>query len=101
MTAPCEDGLGFHGFREWMVRAKGPEDIVRLAREEGFAPGEQKALILSWILLHARLVMAECLISPETLHEVHLESAPTLQEALDRDLPAGRRPKWRSCRMGC
>ncbi len=91
VTAPCEDGLGFHGFREWMMRAKGPADIVRMAREEGFAPGEQKALILSWILLHARLVMAECLIPPETLREVYLDSAPTLQEALDREL--ARRPR--------
>lgn len=90
VVAPCEDGLGYHGFREWMLKAKGPEDVIRMAREEGFEPGEQKALILSWILLRARIVMAECLIPAETLGEVYLDSAPTVQEAINREL--ARRP---------
>jgi nickel-dependent lactate racemase len=90
IPAPCEDGCGHPGYCNIMKRAKDAEDVIAISREEGFAAGEQKALILGWILKHGRLVMTDCSLPEETLRELHIEFVPTLQEALDRELK--RRP---------
>jgi hypothetical protein len=69
-----------------MRRSEDADDVIAISREEGFAAGEQKALILAWILKQARIVMTDCTLPKETLQEILLESNPTLQEALDREL---------------
>src|SRR4030043_2302938 len=93
IPAPCEDGCGHPGYCDIMKRAQDVDDIIAISREEGFAPGEQKALILAWILKQARIVMTDCLLPEETLKELYLESVPTLQEAFDRELK--KNPKAR------
>jgi nickel-dependent lactate racemase len=90
IPAPCEDGCGHPGYCNIMRRSRDAEDVIAISREEGFAAGEQKALILAWILKQARMVMTDCSIPEDTLKGLHLESSPTLQEALDRELE--RRP---------
>ena len=90
IPAPCEDGCGHPGYCTIMRRSKDAEDVIAISREEGFAAGEQKALILAWILKRARIVITDCSIPEDTLREIHLESSPTLQEALNRELE--RRP---------
>ena len=86
IPAPCEDGCGHPGYCSIMKRSKDADDVIAISREEGFAAGEQKALILAWILKQARVVMTDCSLPEDTLREIHLESAPTLQEALDCEL---------------
>ena len=86
IPAPCEDGCGHPGYCTIMKRAEDADDVIAISREEGFAPGEQKALILARILKQARMVMTDCTLPEETLREIHLESSPTLQEALDREI---------------
>jgi nickel-dependent lactate racemase len=93
IPAPCEDGCGHPGYCEIMRRAEDVDDIIAISREEGFAAGEQKALILARILKCARIVVTDCTLPVETLKELYLESAPTLQEALDQELR--RNPKAR------
>ena len=89
IPASCEDGFGKPGYVDWMSRCNSAEEIVRSACD-GYAPGDQKALILGWILQEARIVMTDCQIPAKDLARIHLESAPTLQQALDRELK--RRP---------
>jgi nickel-dependent lactate racemase len=86
IPTPCEDGCGHPGYCNIMKRAENVDDVIAISREEGFAPGEQKALILAYILKQARIVITDCSLPEETLREIHLESIPTLQEALDREL---------------
>ena len=86
IPAPCEDGCGHPGYCAIMERAEDVEDVIAISREEGFAPGEQKALILAYILKQARIVMTDCTLPEETLREIHLESKPSLQDALDQEL---------------
>ena len=93
IPAPCEDGCGHPGYCNIMKRAENVDDVIAISREEGFAPGEQKALILAWILKQARIVMTDSFLPEETLKELYLESVPTLQEALNRELK--RNPKAR------
>jgi nickel-dependent lactate racemase len=93
IPAPCEDGCGHPGYCNIMKRAENVDDVIAISREEGFAPGEQKALILAWILKQARIVITDCSLPEETLKELYLESVPTLQEALNRELE--RNPKAR------
>jgi len=93
IPAPCEDGCGHPGYCTIMKRSEDADDVIAISREEGFAPGEQKALILAWILKQARIVMTDCSLPGETLKEIHLESGATLQEALNRELK--RNPKAR------
>lgn len=93
IPAPCEDGCGHPGYCDIMRRCENPDEIIAVSREEGFAPGEQKALILAWILRQARIVVTDCTLPEETLRSIHLESASTLQEAFDQEL--ARNPKAR------
>jgi nickel-dependent lactate racemase len=93
IPAPCEDGCGHPGYCDIMKRAEDVDDIIAISREEGFAPGEQKALILAWILKQARVVMTDCTLPEETLRELYLEKVGTLQKALDQELK--RNPKAR------
>jgi lactate racemase len=93
IPASCEDGCGHPGYCEIMKRSEDVEDVIAISREEGFAAGEQKALILAWILRHARIVVTDCSLPAETLKELYLECVPTLQEALNRELE--RNPKAR------
>ncbi len=93
IPAPCEDGCGHPGYCSIMRRSKDADDVIAISREEGFAAGEQKALILAWILKQARIVMTDCSLPEDTLKEIHLESSPTLQEALGRELE--RNPRAR------
>ncbi|WP_143106814.1 nickel-dependent lactate racemase [Neomoorella thermoacetica] len=86
IPASCEDGFGHPGYVEWMARSRGPDEIIEYAQNEGFAPGEQKALILAWILKQARVVITDCLLPPGELRRIHLESAPNLQDAINREL---------------
>jgi len=86
IPAPCEDGCGHPGYCTIMRRSKDADDVIAISREEGFAAGEQKALILAWILKQAKIVMTDCSLSEDTLREIHLVSAPTLQDALNREL---------------
>ena len=93
IPASCEDGCGHPGYCDIMKKAEDVDDIIAISREEGFAPGEQKALILAWILKQARIVMTDCTLPEETLKELHLESMPTLQEAFEQELK--KNPKAR------
>jgi len=86
IPALCEDGCGHPGYCNIMRRAVDVDEVIAISREEGFAAGEQKALILAWILKQARIVMTDCSLPEETLKELYLESAPTLQEGFDREL---------------
>jgi len=76
-----------------MKRSEDIDDVIAISREEGFAPGEQKALILARILKQARIVMTDCTVPEETLRELYLESIPSLQEGLNRELK--RNPRAR------
>lgn len=93
LPASCEDGFGHPGYVEWMSRSDGPDAIIEFARTQGFAPGDQKALILARILKHTRLVITDSLISADDLHRIHLEAAATMQQALTAELE--RRPDAR------
>ncbi|MCG6536310.1 MAG: lactate racemase domain-containing protein, partial [Syntrophales bacterium LBB04] len=93
IPASCEDGFGHPGYVDWMSRCNSADEIIRSACECGFAPGDQKALILGWILERARIIVTDCGIAPVELQAIHLETAPTLQEALDQELR--RRPEAR------
>jgi len=86
IPAPCEDGCGHPGYCTIMRRSEDVDDVIAISREEGFAAGEQKALILARVLKQARIVITDCTIPEETLRELYLEAIPTLQEALDREL---------------
>jgi lactate racemase len=90
IPASCEDGFGKPGYVDWMSRCNSAEEIVRSACDSGFAAGDQKALILGWILREARIVVTDCGIPAAELARIHLESATTLQQALDLELK--RRP---------
>jgi nickel-dependent lactate racemase len=93
IPAPCDDGCGHPGYCTIMRRSENIDEVIAISREEGFAPGEQKALILAWILKQARIVITDCILPEETLRELHLETIPTLQEALDQELK--KNPKAR------
>ncbi|MCR4425238.1 MAG: nickel-dependent lactate racemase [Firmicutes bacterium] len=86
IPASCEDGYGHPGYVEWMAGSGGPDEIIETAKVNGFAPGEQKALILAWILKHARVVITDCLIPAHDLRRIHLEAAETVQRAVDDEL---------------
>ncbi|WP_406677878.1 nickel-dependent lactate racemase [Moorella sp. ACPs] len=86
IPASCEDGFGHPGYVDWMAGSRGPDDIIEHAKNKGFAPGDQKALILAWILKQARVVITDCQIPKEKLKQLNLETASTVEEAVKMEL---------------
>ena len=87
-VAECRDGYGEETFHRWMVEGKSPRDIIDRYAEEGFNVGNNKAFNYARALEKGRVIIVTDKISKESLSEAKLESATTLQEAVDIALKA-------------
>ena len=86
IPTPCEDGLGHEGYYHLMKNEPSVEALLAKLQREGFAPGEQKAMLLGKIVQWAQLVVTDCLIEPKVLQDLFITPMGTVQEALDAAL---------------
>ncbi|MDK2928161.1 MAG: hypothetical protein PWR31_1852 [Bacillota bacterium] len=84
IPAPCRDGIGHEGYHTWMKSVHSADEAAARARSEGFAPGEHKVFVLARILQQAELMIVGSAIPDQTLRELLLTPAGTMEEALER-----------------
>jgi len=93
MVNACDEGIyeGFEHeeFRNWMRRMPTPAEIGRLV-EEGEMGGEKGCVLFtfSWLLheMNCRIIVVTDGMTAAELEEVHLDHAPSLQQAADEAL---------------
>lgn len=83
LCARAEEGVGEGLFYQWMAEAKTPEEVIERYRREGFNVGNNKAFMVARALTKGRVIIVSENLSDETLHEMMLEHATTLQEAVN------------------
>ncbi len=89
IVAECRDGFGEETFRKWMIACASPDEIIRRYGEEGFNVGNNKAFNYARALKKGRVIIVTDRIPAEELRRAKLESAPTLQAAMDMCLAKG------------
>ena len=83
LCARGEDGYGEGLFRQWMMEAKTPEEVIERYRAEGFNVGNNKAFMFARALTKGRVVIVSDHLKKEDLNEMMLDWAPNLQTAID------------------
>ncbi|MCC8028021.1 MAG: nickel-dependent lactate racemase [Clostridium sp.] len=88
IVAECRDGFGEATFRSWMVQCPTVQSIIDRYAEEGFNVGNNKAFNYARALKKGRVIIVTDKISAKELADAKLESASSLQEALEMSLAA-------------
>lgn len=87
MIAGCEDGHGGESFYKSMAQAGSPEevlqDVLKIDRNKT-RPDQWEYQILARILSKYTVIMVTDLCDPVMIKEMHMEHAPTFEEALAR-----------------
>ncbi len=84
MVAECRDGLGGHeDFKRLMQEAERPEDVLREIRENEPINDQWEAQILAEVLERAHVILVTDGVKPSVIREMMMDSASSLEEALD------------------
>jgi nickel-dependent lactate racemase len=83
LAAPCPEGTGDPRFEQLFRCSRSPIQAVRRARQVKFEPGEQRAYMLARVLKQARVILVGSMLSEKLLREMFIESAPTIDDALE------------------
>lgn len=86
IVAECRDGFGEETFHRWMVECPTIQSIIDRYAKEGFNVGNNKAFNYARALKKGRVIIVTDKISKKQLAEAKLESAATLQEAIEMSL---------------
>lgn len=89
MVAGCCDGHGGEAFHRALARAASPQALLQAilaVPQEETQPDQWEVQILARILCRHRVVLVSDRIDPRIVRDMHLEHAPTLREALAREL---------------
>ena len=90
LTAACIEGSGSSSYEEWVSARTSHEDVLETFRREGFRVGPHKAFQIARDSMDARLVVCSDM-APELTDRLLLETAPTLQAAIDEVVTAESR----------
>lgn len=82
LLAECRDGVGAHGFYEWMSAATCPQDVIDRFIREGYSIGASKAWLFSRCLKRSNLIVVSKSIDDKTLKEMFTQRADTAEEAI-------------------
>ncbi len=86
LLAECKDGVGAHGFYEWMSAATCPQDVIDRFIREGYSIGASKAWLFSRCLKRSDLIVVSKCLNDEILKEMFTERADTVDEAIEKAL---------------
>ncbi len=85
MVAGCSDGAGGEHFYRALSEAERPQDLLRqilAVPQEATPPDQWEVQILARILSSHRVILVTDLYDAARIRSMHLEPAPTLQEAI-------------------
>jgi nickel-dependent lactate racemase len=86
LLAECKDGVGAHGFYEWMSAATCPQDVIDRFIREGYSIGASKAWLFSRCLKRSDLIVVSKSIDNKTLKEMFTQRADTAADAIQMAL---------------
>ncbi len=86
LPAECRDGIGAHGFYEWMSAASCPQDVIDRFIREGYSIGASKAWLFARCLKRAELIVVSRNIESNTLKEMFTRRADSVEQAIDMAL---------------
>lgn len=84
LNADAEDGIGEGVFRQWLVEAKTPQEVVERFKKEGYNVGSNKAFMYARAMTKGRVIIVSENLKEEELNEMMMEWAPNLQTAIDK-----------------
>lgn len=82
LLAECKDGVGAHGFYEWMSAATCPQEVIDRFIREGYNIGASKAWLFSRCLKRSDLIVVSRNIEDQTLEKMFTQRADTAEEAI-------------------
>lgn len=86
LPAECRDGVGAHGFYEWMSAATCPQDVIDRFIREGYSIGSSKAWLFSRCLKKADLIVVTKNIEDRILKDMFTRRADTVEQAIEMAL---------------
>ena len=86
LLAECKDGVGAHGFYEWMSAATCPQEVIDRFIREGYSIGASKAWLFSRCLKRSDLILVSKHIEDKTLKEMFTKGADTVDRAIQMAL---------------
>jgi lactate racemase len=86
LVAECKDGVGAHGFYEWMSAATCPQDVIDRFIREGYSIGASKAWLFSRCLKRSDLIVVSKHMDDQTLKEMFTRRADTFDRAIQMAL---------------
>ncbi|HWR61502.1 MAG TPA: nickel-dependent lactate racemase [Clostridia bacterium] len=84
LNANAEDGIGEGVFRDWLVEASTPQEVVERFRVEGYNVGSNKAFMYARAMTKGRVIIVSENVTEKDLNEMMLEWAPNLQAAIEK-----------------
>ena len=84
LSANAEDGIGEGLFREWLVEAETPQEVVERFKKEGYNVGSNKAFMYARAMTKGRVIIVSENVEEKELNEMMLEWAPDLQSAIEK-----------------
>jgi lactate racemase len=86
LLAECRDGVGAHGFYEWMSAATCPQDVIDRFIREGYSIGASKAWLFSRCLKRSDLILVSKNIEDRILEKMFTRRADTVDQAIQMAL---------------
>ena len=89
MVAECADGHGGEAFYRMLAQAQGPKDVldaIASVPPEQTQADQWEAQILARVLCHASVIFVTGEKNRNMVEAMHMDYAPTVDEALDRGL---------------
>ena len=90
LAAACPEGSGSLAYEEWVAARTSQDDVLETFRSEGFRVGPHKAFQIARDSAGVRLVVCSEM-TEDVARRLLLETAPTLQAAIDDVVTAGTR----------
>jgi nickel-dependent lactate racemase len=85
VPAVCDDGFGDDGIYDALSSVESHKELLTKFRRDGFPPGGAPvAYKLAKIMEFGNIWFTDCKISAEKLRRIHCETAPCVQDAIDR-----------------
>lgn len=84
LNANAEDGIGEGVFRDWLVEASTPQEVVERFKVEGYNVGSNKAFMYARAMTKGRVIIVSENVKEKDLNEMMLEWAPNLQAAIEK-----------------
>ncbi|HSR11409.1 MAG TPA: nickel-dependent lactate racemase, partial [Thermodesulfobacteriota bacterium] len=86
LSAECRDGVGAHGFYEWMSAASCPREVIDRFIREGYSIGSSKAWLFSRCLQRSELILVSRHIEDNVLKKMFTKRADSVEQAIDMAL---------------